>query len=125
VTPAIGERAFDPNEPSKLVLLCVGRFPSNGCPNICAGTCYEHAAGAAVEHGADDLGHLLGQLAIGQDYLGSALPQLAMEVDAREPEVAKRQPGKLTQRLGRLELATSDTFEKRQSFISQARHDGE
>jgi hypothetical protein len=112
--------AGNPRQPRPRVLLRVRRHPREGGARGVVGARDEHAPGAAIEQGARDCLDLLGRLALSEDGLRRSLSQLAVDVDAREPQVAERQLREPVGGVAGRDLAAADALEQGEDVRLQA-----
>jgi hypothetical protein len=89
--PRFRHAARHPHAASERVLLGLRSHLADGDAGPLVRARREDAPGSALEQRGEDRGDLIGRLSLGEDGLGSALPKLAVGVDAGEPEIAIRQ----------------------------------
>jgi len=84
---------------------------------------YEYAARARIQHRRNDLRGLLRRLPRPEDGLRRALAQLTVEIDVREPQLAKRQRGEPAQRVSRIDAPLADVLQHGRDFVAHPRHE--
>ena len=99
VAALVDRLAFGPDRAGAFVLEGLGEHLPHGRAHRPVGARHEHARRAGLRERKRDPCSLLRCLARPEDHLGRALPELAMGVDAREPEIAV---GQLNQPVGRV-----------------------
>ena len=121
-TPGLGHSARDPDAAGERVLLRLRRDLAHRGTHVAVRPRHEHAPGAALDERLHDARDLLGSLSLREDRLRRALAQLAVEVDAREAEVAERERAQPLERLVRCRRSRPDLVEERAQIIAEPGH---
>ena len=121
-TTGLGNASCDPDATSERVLLSLRRDLANSRARRIFRACGENASGSPIEKRHEDLRNLVGRLAFGEHRFGSALAKLAMDVHAREAEVAIRELRESLERVVRARLTDSDALEELAEIIPKAGH---
>jgi hypothetical protein len=119
--PADGrDVARHPSQPRPRVLLGFRRRAAHGRARVRVGARDQDAAGAVGHHRAHDRLDLRGGLALRQHRLGRRLAQLAVVVDAGEPEIAEREMGQPFERGRGIHVAAAHGLEQSEEISPQA-----
>ncbi len=95
------------------MLLHIRRDSANRLPRGVVDAGDEDAPCSTLEHRSDNSCDLVGRLPLGEHRFGSALPELAVQVDAGKAEVVIRQRREPLERRGRLHVTPADGLKQR------------
>ena len=96
--------------------------PVHRRPRIAIRSRGKDAPCSTVEKRREDPSNLLGRLPFGENGLGCALSKLAMEVDAGEAEVSKRQRGETLERVVRARRPDANVLEQLSQIVAKPCH---